>query len=275
MVGDRASGGPSTSSSSNSASRSPPPRSRRCTRPGSARPEGEEVVAVKVVRPGVARGFRARPAGHARGRRAVRAVGARARPSASRSRSSTTLARSVSIEMDLRLEAAAVSELAENTRDDPDFRVPKPEWELTARDVLTIDVDRRHPPQRHRGHRGRRASTGRARAHRHPVVPAPRHPRRLLPRRHASRQSVRRRAGPARGGRFRHHGPPRHEGAAVPRRDPARLHPRAITCASPRCISRPATCRRIIRSRISRRRSAPSASRSTTAAPTRFRWRSC
>ena len=32
-----------------------------------------------------------------------------------------------------------LSELAENTRDDPDFRVPKPDWELTARDVLTID----------------------------------------------------------------------------------------------------------------------------------------
>src|SRR3712207_5452533 len=39
--------------------------------------------------------------------------------------------------MDLRLEAAAVSELGENTKLDPGFRVPKPEWELTDRDVLT------------------------------------------------------------------------------------------------------------------------------------------
>jgi ubiquinone biosynthesis protein len=47
-----------------------------------------------------------------------------------------TLARSVTMEMDLRLEAAALSEFAENTRDDADFRVPKPDWQLTAREVL-------------------------------------------------------------------------------------------------------------------------------------------
>jgi ubiquinone biosynthesis protein len=50
-----------------------------------------------------------------------------------------TLARSVAIEMDLRLEAAALSELAENTRDDPEFRVPDPDWDLTQRDVLTTE----------------------------------------------------------------------------------------------------------------------------------------
>jgi ubiquinone biosynthesis protein len=50
-----------------------------------------------------------------------------------------TLARSVAIEMDLRLEAAALSELAENTRDDPDFRVPQVHWELTERDVMTSE----------------------------------------------------------------------------------------------------------------------------------------
>jgi ubiquinone biosynthesis protein len=41
--------------------------------------------------------------------------------------------------MDLRLEAAAVSELAENVREDPDFRVPRPAWDLTARDILTTE----------------------------------------------------------------------------------------------------------------------------------------
>jgi len=41
--------------------------------------------------------------------------------------------------MDLRLEAAALSEMAENTKDDPDFRVPAVDWERTARDVLTLD----------------------------------------------------------------------------------------------------------------------------------------
>jgi len=50
-----------------------------------------------------------------------------------------TLARSVAIEMELRIEAAALSELADNTRDDPDFRVPRPEWERTDRDVLTTE----------------------------------------------------------------------------------------------------------------------------------------
>ncbi|HLL26269.1 MAG TPA: 2-polyprenylphenol 6-hydroxylase [Xanthobacteraceae bacterium] len=50
-----------------------------------------------------------------------------------------TLARSVAIEMDLRLEAAAFSELAENTRDNPDFRVPAVDWERTARRVLTVE----------------------------------------------------------------------------------------------------------------------------------------
>jgi len=47
-----------------------------------------------------------------------------------------TLARSVTMEMDLRLEAAALSEFAENTKDDPDFRVPTPDWQLTAREML-------------------------------------------------------------------------------------------------------------------------------------------
>ncbi|HEV7257424.1 MAG TPA: 2-polyprenylphenol 6-hydroxylase [Bosea sp. (in: a-proteobacteria)] len=47
-----------------------------------------------------------------------------------------TLARSVTMEMDLRLEAAALSEFAENTKADADFRVPEPDWQLTAREML-------------------------------------------------------------------------------------------------------------------------------------------
>jgi ubiquinone biosynthesis protein len=50
-----------------------------------------------------------------------------------------TLRRSVAIEMDLRLEAAALSEMAENTKADPDFRVPTVDWDRTARDVLTLE----------------------------------------------------------------------------------------------------------------------------------------
>jgi len=50
-----------------------------------------------------------------------------------------TLRRTVGLEMDLRLEAAALSEMAENTRDDPDFRIPVVDWDRTARDVLTLE----------------------------------------------------------------------------------------------------------------------------------------
>jgi ubiquinone biosynthesis protein len=50
-----------------------------------------------------------------------------------------TLARSVALEMDFRLEAAALSEMADNTRDDPTFRVPTVDWDRTARDVLTME----------------------------------------------------------------------------------------------------------------------------------------
>lgn len=48
------------------------------------------------------------------------------------------LAQSAKIEMDLRLEAAAFSELGENTQNDPGFQVPGVNWELTGRDCLTM-----------------------------------------------------------------------------------------------------------------------------------------
>jgi ubiquinone biosynthesis protein len=50
-----------------------------------------------------------------------------------------TMQRSVAMEMDLRLEAAALSEMAENTRDDPDFRVPVVDWDRTTHNVLTME----------------------------------------------------------------------------------------------------------------------------------------
>lgn len=50
-----------------------------------------------------------------------------------------TLARTTKLEMDLRLEAAALSELAENTASDEGFRVPSVDWERTGRDVLTLE----------------------------------------------------------------------------------------------------------------------------------------
>jgi len=50
-----------------------------------------------------------------------------------------TMQRSVAMEMDLRLEAAALSEMAENTSGDPDFRVPKVDWDRTTHNVLTME----------------------------------------------------------------------------------------------------------------------------------------
>jgi ubiquinone biosynthesis protein len=95
-------------------------------------------VAVKVLRPEVASRFRrdltdfffvARQAeiysAEARRLRLVEVI--------------NTMSRSVTMEMDLRLEAAAMSEMAENTRDDPDFRVPNVDWDLTTHNVLTME----------------------------------------------------------------------------------------------------------------------------------------
>jgi ubiquinone biosynthesis protein len=50
-----------------------------------------------------------------------------------------TLRRSITVEMDFRLEAAALSEMAENTKDDPDFRVPVVDWDRTTKEVLTLE----------------------------------------------------------------------------------------------------------------------------------------
>ena len=50
-----------------------------------------------------------------------------------------TFETSVNIEMDLRLEAAAASELRENTENDNGFRVPKIDWVRTGRRVMTLE----------------------------------------------------------------------------------------------------------------------------------------
>jgi ubiquinone biosynthesis protein len=50
-----------------------------------------------------------------------------------------TLAKSVAIEMDLRMEAAALSEMAENSKNDEGFRVPQVDWTRSARRVLTLE----------------------------------------------------------------------------------------------------------------------------------------
>ncbi|GJD36785.1 2-polyprenylphenol 6-hydroxylase [Methylobacterium aerolatum] len=105
-------------------------------------------LAVKVMRPGVREGFKRDLEVMRFVARVVHALS----PEAERLRPREVveiLARSVMMEMDFRLEAAAASELAENTKHDEDFRVPRPEWELTARDVLSsewIDGTKLHGP---------------------------------------------------------------------------------------------------------------------------------
>jgi len=101
-------------------------------------PAGRRAVAVKVLRPGIERRFEVDLAAFAFVARSAEFLSAEAR----RLRLVEvveTLARSVTLEMDLRLEAAALSEMAQNTKDDPDFRVPLVEWDYTARNVLTME----------------------------------------------------------------------------------------------------------------------------------------
>ena len=99
--------------------------------------EGEP-VAVKVLRPGIEAEFRrdidffywlARMVLHAK------PALARLRPL----EMVRTFEETVLLELDLRLEAAAADELGENAAGDEDFRVPKVDWQHTARRVLTLE----------------------------------------------------------------------------------------------------------------------------------------
>ena len=94
------------------------------------------VVAVKVLRPGVAQRFNADIESYYAGARlAERWVAStkRLRPV----EVVKTLDHSAQIELDLRLEAAAISEFAENIKDDKGFIVPQVYWDFTAQNVLT------------------------------------------------------------------------------------------------------------------------------------------
>ena len=95
-------------------------------------------VAVKILRPGIERRFKSDLDAFfyaARKAESLSLEAQRLRPV----EAVATLARSVAIEMDFRLEAAALSEMAENTRADADFRVPAVDWERTTREVLTLE----------------------------------------------------------------------------------------------------------------------------------------
>ncbi len=102
-------------------------------------PDGSRrAVAVKVLRPGIRRRFQRDLETFYAGA----GLALRRDPDMARLRPLEivdTLARSVAFEMDLRIEAAALSEMAEATANDPGFRVPAVDWARTARDVLTLD----------------------------------------------------------------------------------------------------------------------------------------
>ena len=103
-----------------------------------ATPSGPRAVAVKVLRPDIARRFQVDLDAFAFAARQAEAFSAEARR-LRLTEVASTLARSVALEMDMRLEAAALSEMAENTKADPDFRVPTVDWDRTAKGVLTME----------------------------------------------------------------------------------------------------------------------------------------
>ena len=99
---------------------------------------GRHEVAVKILRPGVERRFRRDLDSYyfaARQMERLYPPSQRLKPVAV----VDTLKRTTEIEMDLRLEAAAISEMAENIENDADFRVPDVDWRRTARRVLTAE----------------------------------------------------------------------------------------------------------------------------------------
>jgi ubiquinone biosynthesis protein len=95
-------------------------------------------VAVKVLRPGIEGEFQRDFAAFW----LAAGIAQRLSPEARRLRLGAvvdTLAASVALELDLRMEAAAASELAHNTRDDDDFRVPTLDWTRTGAKVFTSE----------------------------------------------------------------------------------------------------------------------------------------
>ncbi|MEO1398736.1 MAG: 2-polyprenylphenol 6-hydroxylase [Pseudomonadota bacterium] len=100
--------------------------------------EERREVAVKILRPGVERRFKADLDSYYFVARQVE----RWHPPSRRLRPIAvvdTLRRTTELEMDLRLEAAAISEMADNITNDEGFRVPTVDWVRTSKRVLTLE----------------------------------------------------------------------------------------------------------------------------------------
>ena len=103
-----------------------------------AKTKDNKKIAVKVLRPGIAKAF-------ARDLEAFQWLAGiveffsnearRLRPS----KVVETIADVITLEMDLRIEAAAAAELKQNTKDNPHYDVPEVNWDLTSRQVLTTN----------------------------------------------------------------------------------------------------------------------------------------
>ncbi|WP_373945577.1 2-polyprenylphenol 6-hydroxylase [Paracoccus marcusii] len=95
-------------------------------------------VAVKVVRPGIGAAFKRDIDAFHFGARLIQLLS----PGTRRLRPRDVVRhfeQTVTGEQDLRLEAAAASEFAENTARDAGFQIPMPHWALSSRRVLTAD----------------------------------------------------------------------------------------------------------------------------------------
>lgn len=95
-------------------------------------------VAVKILRPSIERQFKRDLDSYFFAARVIERLhepSRRLRPVAV----VKTLEDSMDIELDLRLEAAAISEMSDNVAADEGFRVPSVDWKRTSQRVLTID----------------------------------------------------------------------------------------------------------------------------------------
>jgi len=98
--------------------------------------DGRDDVAVKIIRPGIKDRFRRDLESYYAGA----ALAERWVPPLRRLRPTDvvkTLDHSARIELDLRLEAASISEMAENIKEDTGFVIPTVHWDHTAETVLT------------------------------------------------------------------------------------------------------------------------------------------
>ncbi len=105
--------------------------------------DGEKTVAVKILRPGIEKRFRRDLDSYYFAARLIE----RFHPPSRRLKPVAvvdTLKRTTELEMDFRLEAAAISEMADNIKADADadggnFRVPDVDWLRTSKGVLTLE----------------------------------------------------------------------------------------------------------------------------------------